>query len=47
MSNVYMLMHNDPELWEKLLILVAKKKTNIKALILKLLREEIKKNEEG
>ena len=46
MSNVYMLQHNNPELWKELSIFVKEKETNIKALILKLLKEELKKNKE-
>jgi len=45
MSNTYLLPHYDPELWYKVSMLVSKRKITIKDLILKLLREEVEKDE--
>lgn len=47
MAKNYLLHHNDPSLWKKLHLIAVKKETTIKAMILKAMRLEVKKDEEG
>ena len=42
----YMLVHDDPVLWHRVKIMVAARKTSIKAVLIKALEEAVEKFEE-
>jgi len=46
MSTSYLLHHNQPDMWRKVIQLVAARDISIKDLILRLLQEELEREEE-